>query len=155
MELMKKLLTPFLLLSLLAAFFAGCGGPNTTMVGLQVELTGIDRAGEGNTSVSWRVVNPNIVAYLVAQANHRVYLDGVLVGTINDRDALAVPAQSKPTRTSMLEIAGPAAERALAAAVAAGSAAYRLESVVTIRLYGESTDKSDLRTSGTVPVTGK
>jgi hypothetical protein len=79
----------------------------------------------------------------------------VLIGTITDKDALAVPAQSKPERTSTLTIAGPAAERALAAAVAAGSAAYRLESVVTIRLYGESTDKSDLRFSGTVPVTGK
>jgi LEA14-like dessication related protein len=152
---MKKLLTPFSLLSLLVAFVAGCGGPNTTTVGLQVELTGVKRAGEGSASVSWRVVNPNVVSYLVAQTNHRVYLDGVLVGTINDRDALAVPAQSKPERTSALVIAGPAAERALAAAAAAGSAGYRLESVVTIRLYGENTDKTDLRSSGTVPVTGK
>jgi LEA14-like dessication related protein len=152
---MKKLLTPFFLVSLVAAFLAGCGGPNTTMVGLQAELTGISRTGEGSATVTWRVVNPNIVAYLVARADHRIFLDGVQIGTISDRDALAVPAQSKPERTSKLVIAGPAAERALAAAVAAGSAAYRLESVVTIRLYGENTDKSDLRASGSVPVTGK
>jgi LEA14-like dessication related protein len=152
---MKKLLAPFLLLSLLAAFFAGCSGSNTTMVGLQAELAGIQRAGEGDVSVTWRVVNPNIVPYLVARADHRIYLDGVLVGTISDRSALAVPAQSKPERTSKLVIAGAAAERALAGATASGSAAYRLESEVTIRLFGENTDKSDLRATGTVPVTGK
>ena len=113
---MKKFLTPLFLLSLLAAVFTGCGGSATTMVGLQVELTGINHAPNGRTQVTWRLVNPNIVPYLVAQANHRVYLDGVLIGTVNDREALAVPAQSKPKRSSELKVAGPAAERALTAA---------------------------------------
>lgn len=148
---MKKFLTPFFLLALAALFTAGCGGPNTTMVGLQVELAGISRESAG-TQVTWRVVNPNIVPYLIAQANHRIYLDGVLVGTISDRDALAIPAQSRPERTSLLVSAGPAAERALAAAATSGSAAYRLDSVVTIRLFGDTTDKSDLRGAGTVTV---
>ena len=152
---MKKFLTPFFLVTLFAALAAGCGGPNTAMVGLKVELTGLTRNGEGNTQVSWRVVNPNIVPYLVAQANHRIYLDGVLVGTITDREAAALPAQSKAERTNPLVIAGPTAERALAAAATAGTAAYRLESSVTIRLYGETTDRSDLRATGTVPVTAK
>jgi LEA14-like dessication related protein len=125
------------------------------MVGLQVELTGVNRAGDGRTQVSWRILNPNIVPYLVAQANHRIYLDGVLIGTVNDRDALAVPAQSKPERSSELKVAGSAAERALTAAVAAGSAAYRLDSSVMIRLYGDSTDKSELHSAGSVPVTAK
>jgi hypothetical protein len=32
-------------------------------------------------SLSWRVVNPNIVPYLVAQSSHKVQLNGVVVGT--------------------------------------------------------------------------
>lgn len=152
---MKKILAPLFLVTLFAFFAAGCGGPNTTMVGLNVELGGVNRAGDGTVQVTLRVANPNIVPYLVAQASHRIYLDGVLVGTVNDKVALAVPAQSKGERTSPLVSAGPAAERTIAAAVAAGSASYRLESAVTIRLYGDNTDKSDLRGAGTVAVTAK
>lgn len=151
---MKKFPTPLFLIALAAALLAGCSSSNTAMVGLNVELAGITRDG-ANTHVAWRVVNPNIVSYLVAQANHRIYLDGVLVGTVIDRDALAVPAQNKADRISPLTLAGPAAERAVAAAAAAGSAAYRLESMVTIRLYGETTDRSELRATGNVPVTAK
>ena len=125
------------------------------MVGLNIELAGITRTADGKAEAAWRVVNPNVVSYLVAQANHRIYLDGALVGTVNDREALAVPAQSRADRTSALVITGAAAERALAAATATGSAAYRIESTVTIRLYGETTDRSELRAAGTVPVRTK
>lgn len=152
---MKKFPAPLFLTLLFAFFAAGCGGPATTMVGLNVELGGISREGDGRVLVTWRVANPNIVPYLVAQASHRVYLDGVLVGTVGDKDALAVPAQSKGERTGALVSAGPAADRTIAAAVAAGSASYRLESTVVIRLFGDQTDKSELRGAGTVPVTAK
>jgi len=150
---MKKFPAWILLLPVFLFFAAGCGGPNTAMVGLKVELSGVTRAGDGRAHVSWRIVNPNIVPYLVARTSHKVYLDGVLVGTVDDRDALAVPAQSKPQRTAPLNSAGAAGDAAIAKAVATGSASYRLESTVTIRLFGENTDKSDLTASGTVPVT--
>lgn len=152
---MKKIPAPLFLFAVFALFAAGCGGPNTAMVGLNVELGGVVRASDGTVQVTWRVANPNIVPYLVSQASHRIYLDGVLVGTVTDRDALAVPARSKGERTSPLDSAGPAAERTIAAAVTAGSASYRLESDVTIRLYGDTTDKSELRGAGTVAVTAK
>ena len=63
---MKKFLAPFFLAIWFTAFSAGCGSGNTTTVGLQVELTGIARTSDGVTKLSWRVVNPNIVPYLVA-----------------------------------------------------------------------------------------
>lgn len=151
---MKKFLTPFFLVTLFAALASGCSS-NSVMVGLKVELTSIVHPSAGAPQVSWRVVNPNVVSYLVAQANHRIFLNGVLVGTINDREAVAVPAQSNANRVSPLVSGGPAAERTLAAAATAGSAAYRLESVVTIRLYGDSMDKSSLSSAGMVPVTTK
>lgn len=152
---MKKFLTPLLGAALFTLFATGCSSTNTLMVGLKTELTGIARAGDGTVQVSWRVVNPNIVSYLVAEADQRIYLDGVLVGTSKDREPVAVPAQSKTDRTSALVPAGAAAERTLAAALKAGSAAYRLESSVTIRLYGDTTEKSTLTASGTVPVTAR
>ena len=54
-----------------------------------------------------------------------------------------------------MTVAGPAAERTLAAAAVAGSGAYRLESTVLMRLYGDMTDKSSLTAAGKVPVTAK
>lgn len=152
---MKKLLAPFFLAVVFAVLATGCSSSNSITVGLGVELTGLTRGADGATQVTWRVVNPNVVAYLVAQASHKVYLDGVLVGTTADRDPLAVPAHNSATRTSALVTAGPAADRVLAAAAAAGSAAYRLESSILIRLYGESTDKTTLTAAGKVPVTTK
>jgi hypothetical protein len=96
-----------------------------------------------------------VVSYLVAQSNHRVYLDGVLVGTITDKDAMALPAHNHSARSTILKSDGAAAERAVAAAATAKSAAYRIESDVTIRLYGDSTERSSLSSSGTVPVATK
>jgi hypothetical protein len=96
-----------------------------------------------------------VVSYLLAQSTHRVYLDGVLVGTITDKDAMALPANNHSARSTTLATAGPAAERTLTAAAATGSAAYRVESSVIIRLYGDSTERSSLSSTGTVPVTTK
>lgn len=152
---MKNFAAPLVLTLLVAFFTAGCFGPTTAMVGLNVELAAVSRSGDGKVEATWRVLNPNIVPYLVARAEHRIYLDNVLIGTVNDRGALAVPSQSKGERVSAVTLAGPAAEQAVAAAVTAGSASYRLESEVTIRLYGDQTDKTDLRAAGTVPVTAK
>jgi hypothetical protein len=152
---MKKFLTPFLLVSLLALLGTGCSSSNTITVGLKVELTALVRAGDGTTRVEWRVVNPNVVSYLLAQSTHRVFLDGTLVGTITDKDAMALPAQNHSARSTTLSSDGAAAERALAAAASAGSAAYRVESTVVVRLFGDSTERTSLSSSGTVPVTSK
>lgn len=152
---MKKFLAPFFLVSLLALLGTGCSSSNTITAGLRVELTGIARAGDGTTRADWRVINPNVVSYLLAQSTHRVYLDGVLVGTITDKDAMALPANNHSARSATLTSAGPAAERTLSTAAAAGSAAYRVESSVIIRLYGDSTERSSLSGAGTVPVSNK
>jgi LEA14-like dessication related protein len=152
---MKKFLTPFLLVSLLALLGTGCSSSNTITAGLKVELTGIARAGDGTTRAEWRVVNPNVVSYLLAQSTHRVYLDGVLVGTITDKEAMALPANNHSARSTLLKSDGAAAERALTAAAAAKSASYRVDSNIVIRLFGDSTENSTLSSTGTVPVTAK
>ena len=152
---MKKSLAPFFLVFLLALLGTGCSSSNTITAGLRVELTGLARAGDGTTRADWRVVNPNVVSYLLAQSSHRVYLDGVFIGTITDKDAMALPAHNHSARSTTLKSDGAAAERTLTAAAAAKSASYRIESDIIIRLYGDSTERSGLSSSGTVPVTTK
>ena len=153
---MKKFLTPFFLVTLLA-LVAGCSSSrnNSTTAGVKIELTGVVRASDGSTRVSWRVANPNVISYLLSQATHQIYLNGVLVGTVKDREPLAVMPQAHTDRTSPMASAGPAGDSALAAAATTGSAAYRVESSLVIQLYGEMVDKSDLTATGTVPVTAK
>ena len=151
MRTMKKFLLPFFLLLLLA----GCSSSNTITVGLKVELTGIARGDDGTTLVSWRIVNPNIVSYLVDETTHRIHLNGTQVGTIHEKGALAIPAQTNASRTTKLVMSGAAGERALVEAIAASPATYRTESTIMIRLYGDRTDKSTLMSAGKVPVTAK
>lgn len=148
---MKKYFAPVLLLLLLA----GCSSSNTITVGLKVELTGLARSNDGTTQVSWRIVNPNIVPYLVDETTHRIYLNGTLVGTTQEKEVMAIPAQTNANRTTRLVTSGAAAERALSEAIAAGTATYRTESIIIIRLYGDKTDKSSLTSAGKVPVTAK
>lgn len=153
---MKKILTPLFLLALAAVILSGCNsGHNTITVGLKIELTGIERAGDGTVQVTWRVANPNLASYLLSQTSHRIYLNGTLVGKTMDNDPMGVPAQLSTSKTSKLSVADQAAERILREALTAGSASYRVESLITVRLYGETIDRSSLTNSGTVPVTGK
>lgn len=151
---MKHFLAPFLCLTLLTAVFTGCSSPNITE-GLKVELTRIARSDDGSVQVSWRLMNPNIVSYLVAQTNHRIYLNGTLIGTVEDKDAVAMPAQTNVDRISRLAPGGSAGTQAVNEALSAGSAAYRTETSIIVRLYGETTDKSSLSSRGTVPVVKK
>ncbi len=153
---MKKLLTP-LLLAACVLTLAGCSSFNrgVTAVGLGVELTDIKRAADGSVAVSWNLVNPNIASYLLAQVDHKVFLNGTLVGTTRDTEPMAAPAQRATGKVSPLVLAGSAAERVIAEAVAAGRASYRVDTELLIRLYGETTDKGSLTRSGSVPVTGK
>jgi hypothetical protein len=151
---MKKFFAPFFLITLFAAFGTGCGS-SSTMVGLQVELTGITRAANGVTEVSWRVNNPNVVSYLLAETTHKIHLNGKLVGTVRQKAALAVPATSTIEGAAVMTVAGAEGERVLTEALSAGKASYQAEIAVVIRLYGETTDKSTLSMSGTVPVTAK
>ena len=152
---MKQLITPFLLLGLLAALITGCSSGQIVTVGLKVELIRIQRAGDGSAQVTWRVNNPNVVAYLLSETRHRIYLNGTLVGTAVDAEPTAFPAQSSVDKTAKLTLAGSAAERGLSEAVAAGSASYRVDTQVIVRIYGDSIEKGNLSHTGTVPVTGK
>jgi len=154
MAAMKKPFVALLLLIALATMLAGCGTPAVS-VGLKIELVRVVVAADGSAQVNWRVVNPNIVPYLLAKGSHRISLNGVPVGTVNANDALGIPAQQTAEGTNPLIVEGGAAKQALESALAAGSAKYKVESTLTVRIYDEVIDKSKLLNSGTVPVTAK
>ncbi len=151
-----KRLTPLFLLASLGLLLCGCINNGALVVaGLRVELSGIERAADGTVSVSWRVVNPNIAPYLVAQVSHTIYLNGTLVGTIATNDPLGIPPQESAARSSKLVPAGPAADQILAAAVVHGTATYRVDSKLVIQIYGDDHEKGELSNSGSVTVTTK
>jgi len=153
---MKKFLTPVFLLALLAAIMTGCNNNSRLIAtGLRVELAGLERTGENTVSVSWHVANPNVVSYLLSHTSHKIYLNSVLLGNLVDPEPLGVPANANADRISKLTVGDATAARALADAVTHGSATYRVDSQLIIRVYDETTEKSDLTNSGTVPVTTK
>ena len=153
---MKRLLLPLCLAACVTIFQAGCKNVGTIVVtGLRTELTGIERAGDGATSVSWRIVNPNVASYLIGHSTHRVYLDGTFVGTFDEKDAMAVPAQNNAAKTSRLAVAGGAGDKRLAEAAGHGPTAYRVESNLIVVIYGDSEEKGDIVSSGSVAVTTK
>jgi LEA14-like dessication related protein len=153
---MKKLTAPVFLLALLAAILAGCTNSSRLVsTGLGVELTGVERASDGAVSASWRVDNSNIVAYLLSRVSHKIYLNGVYLGTVVDEEPLAVPAGTKAGRTSKLTGGDAAAKQVLAEAIARGAANYRIDTQIVVRIYDETIEKAVLAHTGTVPVTAK
>jgi hypothetical protein len=155
--LMKKLSFPLPLLAGCILSLAGCGGfdRGVTSVGLSVELTGIERAADGTVAVTWSLINPNVTPYLLDRVSHKIFLNGTLVGTTLDTTRMAIPAQQTTSKVSALTTAGPAAGQLIAEAAAKGSASYRVDTQLLLRLYDQITDKGALTHSGSVPVTGK
>jgi hypothetical protein len=152
---MKKFLSPLLLALALVGGFTACRSPEALAAGLKIELTNIERSGDGSVRVAWRVQNPNVSSYLLSNTTHKLTLNGTLVGTITETTPLGVPPQSHADSTGVLTPVKPPAGAVLDQAVVAGTAAYRLNSVLTVLLLDEQIEKIPLISSGTVPVTAK
>jgi hypothetical protein len=101
------------------------------------------------------VGNPNIVSYLLAKTTHKLTLNGLVVGTLGDDSHLGVPAQTRMERTTVLVPASPAAGAAIEQAVAQGSAAYELDSVIMLLIVDDKFEKVRLKAAGTVPVVAR
>jgi len=152
---MKRYLAPVVLPALLA-FFASCTNVGEIIAtGLEVEITGIQRAGDHEAEVSWRLKNPNVVSYLFSHITHKIRLNGTPLGTIDEKDALALPAKSDSEHTGKLTGLDPAASRALADAAIAGSASYQIDTELTVLIYDDNKEKSLLSGSGSVTVKNK
>jgi hypothetical protein len=153
---MKKWFTPFLVLGALF-FVASCGSSSSDLVsrGLHITLNQIARTADGSYEISWQVENPNVVAYVVDHSEHKVYLDGMLVGTVSKKSRQGVPIQNKAEGTDPLTLASPAAGEKLAQAIGQGPLSYRVDSTIWVLLMDDEISKSTLTSTGTVPVVAK
>lgn len=126
----------------IACLFTLAACSTTTPVSLGIELAGIDRS-TGRATL--RLLNPGVVAYNVASSKHRVFIDGKAVGTVEVKAPEGVPAQRNVEQTGIF-----VPEKG--ASIASGQSSYRLESVLTLTLYGENTQQTKISGSGTVIV---
>ncbi len=147
---MKRVLTPLFLLSLLALLVAGCGtSTGAAFTGLNVTLAKLERADDGTIHAALRYANPNLAVYNISKAVHRVTLDGVS-GTIAIERPFGLPYSSSVEQTGVLQM-----ERGGAPPAAAASLAYRMDTTLTLLVFGAETRVVKTRSSGTVAVTAK
>jgi hypothetical protein len=151
---MKKFLAPLFLLACGLVFLTGCSNSSKIIaVGLRPEITAIEVNASGTASANWQIVNTNVVSYLLSRVEHRLYLDGKLVGKIRSTSPIAVPKQTSAGATDSLEFETGGA--ALVSAAVGRDVNYRVETHITIQIYGETTEKSVITNIGSVSVVQK
>lgn len=150
---MKKPAALLAFATLAALILSACTNITPAFAGLNVVLSRLERDGAGPVTATLRFVNPNLAAYNVGKSVHRVALDGANIGTIAIERPFGIPPQTAIEQTAELRLGG--GDGAFAAALARGSAAYRLESTLTFQLLGDSREVIRSASSGTVPVAAK
>ena len=150
---MNRIIAPIFLLVSLVSFLTGCANSSKIMsTGLKIELTEIRQTTDGGISVAWHVKNENIVPYLLSRIVHKIHLNGAYLGQLETNSALAIPANTNTGTTTVLSGAGAEASRAVTAAASSGTASYKVDTKITILIYGDTTEKADLSNSGQVAV---
>ena len=142
-RLMRRLLTPLVVIFALLAWFTGCSS-HEALGGVVVELAKIERGSDGALTATLRLDNSTVVAFNIASSTHQVFLDGRLAGTIEITEPLGLPSQQAMTQSARFKLAG--------GDLPAGSASYRLESSLRLATYGEKTEIHKFSNTGTVQV---
>lgn len=147
-SLMTKL-TPLLLLLFIGGLLTGCSHPSDGLNGLNAMLKRLETKGDGTADAVISFVNPNVYSYAIEKSEHRVYLDGAMVGTVKFDRPFAVPLQQTIEMTGTLVRNGGAGLRS------GNAVPYRLESTIIIRSYGEDTLNWPTVSTGTASVVAK
>lgn len=151
---MKKPAPLLLLACVCAALLAGCSNLAPAFTGLTASLVKLERDASGAVTATVRYANPNLAAYNVGRAVHRVTLDGATAGTVTIARPFGIPPQANVEQAAELKLDG-AGTSAVAAALARGSASFRLESTLTFQLLGDNREVIKTSSGGTVPVSAK
>lgn len=141
---MKKPLALLIAFLGLLSLLAGCGSA-PRINGLMVELVQLERAADGTFTATLRYTNPNVVAYNVARSTHKLTLNGRSVGTIVAQNPVGVPPQFTLMHQGRLKLSGDAT-------LPAGAADYRMDTQLTLRLFGDAVEKADFHSAGTTQV---
>ena len=140
---MRTVLAPLLSSVLLLAALAGCSS-HPPPTGLTVALTKLERMADGTLTATLQFTNEAVVAFIVAGSRHQVFLNGQPAGMIDIKEPLGLPSEQVRTQSAKFVPTG--------AAPAAGDASYRLDSTLTLLLYGDSKEVHKTSSSGTVRV---
>ena len=149
---MKKPALLLLLACVCAALVGGCSNLAPAFTGLTASLAKLEREAGGTVTATVRYANPNLAAYNVGKAVHRVTLDGAPAGTLTVARPFGIPPQANVEQKAELKLEG-AGAAAVAAALARGSAYFRIESNLTFQLLGDNREVIKSSSGGTVPVT--
>lgn len=136
----------------LIAFLSSCSTYKPGLLGLKAELLSIERDGQGGATASLQLVNPNVVSYIVSESRHKVYVNNRYIGTATIKQPAGVPTRANVPQSGPISLERNAGEVLDAAG---GSASYRLDSDLTIQLYGEIFEKHASAASGTIRIVTK
>ena len=143
---LARLLLPLLALALLST--GGCLS-TAKLRGLAVQLVDVRAAeaaaGQPQLVLSIRYINENLVPIAASGSEHRLTLDGVLVGRAESDRPIGLPQQGAEIQEITMTV-NPAAVPRLRAMQASGAASYQLESVIIVDT-GE--DELESKTIGT------
>ncbi len=152
---MKKLFAP-LLLSFVVLLLAGCASHiEATTAGLQADLLKIQRAGNGDLLVTWRVRNPNVVSYVLTKNSLKLSLDGIAIGTLEGQQRFGIPSMNEMEQNGVLPAPSGAAAEAVTRALQRGSANYTLNATLWLLIVDDDVERFNLSGSGSVPVVAK
>ena len=147
---MKSTLSVCLLLALgWLALLPGCSTTHIQDTGVTIQVLRLERVADGTSTVQMLLINPSVVTFNIAESTHKLYLDGGLAGVVKITEPAGLPQQSQAMMSGSLRL-----DKGVTLP-AGGTVHYRLESVLQIRLYGDTMETMKLSASGTAPVDAK
>lgn len=139
---MKQFVLSLFLIGGALGLLTSCSSQNT-LTGLNVELTSLENSSDGSVKATVRIGNPTLVAFNIVSAEHKLIVDGRTVGTLKITQPIGMAPQTVAEHVGVVKGASN---------VARGAGAYRIESKLELRLYGDNTRAIKLQGSGTVAV---
>lgn len=139
---MKKLLCPLFLALVTACLFSGCSS-GVERIGLQVQLSKLERKADGTAVATLVFSNPNIGSVNIASSSHELTLNGRAAGTLKVAKPLGMPPQQTITATATLQAK---------TSLSSGPASYQLKSVLVMSVLDDDTENYKTQSSGSVTV---
>lgn len=152
---MKLRFLPFLGAVLLLVLSACHNSGGVIATGLHIEVTKVTRSSDGSIQVTWRLRNPNVVAYLLDHATHKISLNGAVIGTVTSQERLGIPREGEVEQTFPLTPANGGVGAQLAQLVGRDPVPYQIESNVWFLIMDDDRERATLTGSGTVAVTAQ
>lgn len=149
MQLRRTLL---FLSALTCLVLSGCNSANSELGEIGISLVDIkpgsgDSVGE--TMVTLRFVNENIVPFGVSSSTHRLHLNGIPVGRVVNNVSFGLAPMSMATREIILQVENSAALQPFLDSGRAPATTYQLENEL-ISMRGDSRHRLRSQTSGTL-----